>query len=316
MKRKITSLLSVMAACGLLILACTKADINFNADSVANLQVQSDDQSRFSAESDAVSDDANLLLNDPSFNSGFNASETQASSLNNIICDATVAVDTMSNPRTVTITYNGTNCGGNRTRKGQVILSMPAGMHWGDVNAVLTVNIKNLAIKRLSDNKSITLNGIHTITNVTGGRLINLPNLSSIVHRVSSSNMSVTFDDGSQRTWQVAKQRTFTYNNGVVITITGLHSDGSHEGIAEWGLNRFGKAFSSAITQAIVLRQDCSFRIVSGAIQHIRADITTSATFGLDISGNSTTCPGTGNYFLQLIWTDKTGKEYKFILPY
>ena len=126
--------------------------------------------------------------------------------------------------------------------------------------------------------------------------------------------MSITFDDGRQRTWSVAKQRTFTYNNGVVVSASGMHSDATHQGIAEWGMNRFGRTFVSVISQPIVVRQDCSFRLVSGQVQVIRPDVTTTATFGLDVNGNATTCPGAAPFYLKLVWTgDKT---YTFILPY
>lgn len=313
MKTRISFLFLLVTGVCMMTVSCNKND-QMPPDSAENLQIQSDDQSRVAAENDLVADDANLVMNHPTFSQfGFNSPSVD-SSYNGIVCDATVTVDTMSNPRKITITYNGTACTGNRSRTGKVIIAMAKGMHWGDKDAVLTVTLQNLTIKRLNDNKSIKLNGTHVITNTTGGRLINLSNVGTITHTVTSNNMSITFDDGRQRTWQVAKQRTFTYNNGVVITGTGLHSDATNQGIAEWGMNRFGRTFVSVISQPVVVRQDCSFRLVSGQIQMIRPDVTTTATFGLDVNGNATTCPGTSPFYLKLVWTgDKT---YTFILPY
>ena len=83
---------------------------------------------------------------------------------------------------------------------------MPAGIRWRNPGAALTVTIQNLKITRIRDNKSITINGSHTITNVSGGLLFNLPALGTITHTITSSGMSVTFDDGSQRTWQVGNK--------------------------------------------------------------------------------------------------------------
>ena len=100
--------------------------------------------------------------------------------------------------------------------------------------------------------------------------------------------MSITFDDNTQRTWQVAKQRVFAYNNGVVITTTGTHTDGNATGIAEWGLNRFGHAFVSSIVAPLVIRQDCSFRLVSGEVKHTTPLVTAIATFGLNSAGDPT----------------------------
>ena len=98
---------------------------------------------------------------------------------------------------------------------------MAQGVHWKDQGASLTLTFQDLKITRVSDNKSITINGTHTYTNVTGGLLINLLILGTVTHSITSSNMSITFDDNTQRTWQVAKQRVYTFsgNNVSVTTI-------------------------------------------------------------------------------------------------
>ena len=154
------------------------------------------------------------------------------------------------------------------------------------------------------------------MTNVSGGRMVNLPNLQSITHTITSAGITVTFDNNSARSWQIARKRVFTYSNGVVITETGTHTDGANTGIAEWGFNRFGNAFTSSILEPIVVRQDCSFRIVSGKVQYTRPEITASATFGLDVTGTATTCPGTGSYYLKASWTGHNGNTLSVILPY
>ncbi len=313
MKKMLQSVSCVIAGM-VLFTACTKTIKTSLEDQLAsNLQVQSDDQSRVDAETDAVADDANVIMNHPDF-AGYGMN-TPSGSLQNAICDATVSIDTTGTTRKVTIAYNGGSCGFNRIRTGTVLLSMAKDVKWGNAGAVITVTFTNLKVKRVNDNKSLTLNGTQTLTNVSGGRLINLPQGITITHTITSSNMSLTFDNGMQRNWQIAKQRVFTYNNGVVATGTGLHTDGVREGIAEWGTNRFGIPFASAITAPIVVKQDCSFRVVSGEVTHYREDITTTATFGLDATGNATTCPGTGKYYFKLVWSDNV-KTYTFILPY
>jgi len=230
------------------------------------------------------------------------------------ICDASIVVDSTSNPRTITITYDGTNCWGNRSRTGVVTLSMPANMQWKDAGATVTVTISNLKITRVLDNKSITINGTKTITNVSGGLLINLAGQGTITHTIASSGMSITFDNGTQRTWQIAEKRVFTYDNGIVITTTGTHTDGNTTGIVEWGTNRVGNAFTTSISTPLVIRQDCNFRLVSGAVTHTIPSATATATFGLDVAGNPISCP-TGNYFFKLVWTGNN-KTFTVILPY
>lgn len=308
MKAKILFLPVAAFSLALLFTACKKE--SSTADFTKELSAQSEDQARFSSETDAVANDADAALETTPYFTG-RVDQTQS-----IICDATIVVDTLSNPRTITITYNGTNCLGTRTRTGVVILSTPAGVHWRNAGAALTITYQNLKITRISDNKSITINGSHIITNVRGGLLINLPVLGTITHTITSSGMSVTFDDGSQRVWQVARQRVFTYSNGVVITTTGTHTEGNNTNIAEWGTNRFGHAFTSATLEPLVVRQDCSFRLVSGKIKHTAPAVTATATFGLDVNGNPTSCPGTGTYYLKIVWTGAGGNTHFVILPY
>ncbi len=280
------------------------------ADDSAEISAQSDDQSSFSSDVDAVSNDVNLSLESES---GFASRNSQTQTL---ICNASVAVDTMSNPRTITITYSGNDCFNYTYRTGVVIISMPANTRWRNPGAAVTVTCQNLKIKRLSDNKSITINGSHVMTNVTGGLLVQLPALQTITHTITSSNMSLTFDNGTARNWQVARQRTFTYNNGVVVTGTGTHSEAGVTGIAEWGTNRFGNSFTSSIAQPLVIRQDCNLRLVSGKVVHKTNRFEASATFGLDATGNPTTCPGTGHYYMKLEWTGAAGNTHTSILPY
>ena len=115
----------------------------------------------------------------------------------------------------------------------------------------------------MRDEKTIVLNGTKTITNVSGGLLKDLATLQTITHTIQGS-LTIGFDNGTTRTWNVSKQRVFTYNNGIVITTTGTYSDGTDNDIAEWGTNRFNESFKSLISAPKVIRQDCDFRLVSG----------------------------------------------------
>lgn len=307
MKLRILSLFAIIFTLAFVFTACQK-NASDGTDYSNESSVHSDDQSRFSGELDAVADDASAALD---ATPGFSGRGEQVQ-----VCNATVVIDTLSNPRTITITYNGLNCFGNRTRTGVVVISMAQGVRWKNAGAVVTVNIQNLRITRLSDNKSITINGTHTYTNVSGGLLVNLATLGTITHTISSNNMSVVFDNNTQRTWQVAKQRVFTYNNGIVVTTTGTHSAGGVTGIAEWGTNRFGRTFTTAISQPLVVRQDCNFRLTSGQVVHTLPVFNASATFGLDAAGNPTSCPGANPYYMKIIWTGPGGNPQTIILPY
>ncbi|HTQ28046.1 MAG TPA: hypothetical protein VMI35_07960 [Puia sp.] len=332
--------LTLLAASMGLVFACNKSNMNNNGSGSnngnADLQTQADDEAQVSNEDEAITNDANTALyNQPSTagsgtSSSMGAATTtvmgagEQTAINgaggpilNLICDASVVVDTANGNRTITITYNGTNCWGNRTRTGVVVISIPEGVYWRNPGATVTLNIQNLKITRLSDGKTITLNGTKTITNVSGGLLVDLATLGSITHTISGS-LSITFNNGKQRVWNVSKERVFSYNNGIVITTTGTHTDSlGNSDVAEWGVNRFGTAFESLISQPKVIRQDCDFRLVSGQNTILRSDdISTVITYGLDANGDPTGCPGSGTYYLKAVVTFPNGTVFTKILPY
>ena len=180
----------------------------------------------------------------------------------------------------------------------------------------MTVSYENLRITRTRDHKSITINGSHTLTNVSGGRLMDLATRANVVHDIHSAGMSIKFTDSTTRNWQVARRRTYTYQNGIVITITGTHAEGNKTGITEWGTTRFGTAFTTSITQPVVVRQDCNFRITAGEIVHEQPLIAATITYGLDANGNPTTCPGTGHYYSRITWVASNGRSLSNIFPY
>lgn len=306
--KKAFPLLAISFLClSVVLTSCKKNDTD--ANDTTDFALHADDQSRFSNEVDAVANDANTAMDGYSAFNGFVAGTT------GIICDATTAIDSGNGFRRITITYNGSNCNGTRTRTGVIALSMPLASHWMNAGAQLTVDVQHLRITRIADGKSIVINGAATVTNVSGGRLRDLAILGTITHTIASSGMMVTFDNGTQRSWQIAKKRVFTYDNGIVITTTGTHSDGTVTGISEWGTNRFGNPFVTSITQPMIIRQDCNFRLVSGQVTHQRLIATIVVSFGLDAAGNPATCPA-GVYYFKVVWTGMNGIVRTVILPY
>lgn len=299
--------LSVLALTLFITFTACKKDEAKPDDSTTEMTTEADDQSRISGEMDAVANDINLAVEG---NVDFGGRVLRPTTE---ICGATLSAESSSGVKKLTIAYAGGQCGGQHVRTGTVVVSMPSDVRWRDAGAELTVEYKDVKITRRSDNKSITINGTGTFTNVSGGRLIDLATQGSITH-THHSTTTVKFEDGTERTWQVARQRVFTYDNGIVITVTGLQNQGTNSGIAEWGTNRFGKVFATAITQPLVIRQDCNFRITSGQVQHQPSSAT--VTFGLNADGIATSCPGSGSYYYKLSWTGPAGKVYSFILPY
>jgi hypothetical protein len=306
---KINLRLPVLALiCFSLFQSCQKtAEVeDTSRETETELVANSDDQALVSGEIEAITNELNVPLD----------KELTGEAQESLICSASLTYENSGGFKKVTINYNGVDCAGFRTRSGVVIISMPSGIQWKDVGAQLTVTYQNIKISRLSDKKSITINGTHTLTNVSGGLLLNLflgqPN---IIHSVGSNNMSITFDDGSKTVWQLARQRMYTLVNNGTITITGTHQEGNKTNIAEWGTDRFGHSFTTSITEPLIISGDCQYRLISGKITHERQSGIATAVFGLNAQGDPVTCPP-GNFYFKLAWTGPRGNTLTYIGAY
>jgi hypothetical protein len=298
-----------------LIIACQKSSQSSSTTSTSSIETSADDQTMVSNENDALSNDATAAASANPSISGASFSQTPnlrsggpvLGGDSTGICDANVVFDTTSDTKTITITYNGTNCWGNRTRTGTVTITAPREGYWNAPGASISLTVTNLKITRVSDGKYIVINGTKTITNTRGGLLIYLPNMDSIVHDITSSFI-ITFANGTTRTWGEQKHRVFTYNNGIVIKSTG----------GESGVNRYGVSFTTVIAQPKVIEQSCDFNLVSGKDSTTRTDnITSSTTFGLDVNGNPVSSCPSGYYYAEFVWSNgNNGKTFTFIFPY
>jgi hypothetical protein len=133
-----------------------------------------------------------------------------------------------------------------------------------------------------------------------------------------SDTLSIAFDKGAVRTWNVSKHRVFTYDDGVKFTTTGTHSDGTHNDIAEWGTNRFGVSYATRITVPKIIWQGCGFRLVSGQDTFTNGDnFMAVVTYGLDATGKPVTSCPSGNFYAQATWTyTPTSSTGTFLFQY
>jgi hypothetical protein len=136
MKRTFQLVAIAAITIGLAMTGCKKSN-NTTGDDTTELKAQADDQSRVSNEMDASDNDANTAMNS-SLALGGKTSTTAT------ICDASIVLDTISDPHKATITYNGTVCAAspNRTRTGVIVVTIPANKKWKDQGAVLTVTFQ------------------------------------------------------------------------------------------------------------------------------------------------------------------------------
>src|SRR5258708_22962687 len=104
MKRKIL----LLSATGFFLVAVftgCKKETGSSTDNTTEASIQSDDQARVSTEVEAVANDADVAMESSTNFSGRYDQVQQP-----IICDATLLYVSVSNPITVTITYNSRNC--------------------------------------------------------------------------------------------------------------------------------------------------------------------------------------------------------------
>jgi hypothetical protein len=311
MKQKFFSFLAVALCTGLLFTACKKSDTTENSTTTnAQMATQADDESMLSDEMDNSAADVSTAVEADASFSGNN------SVLDRLICDASITFNKDSDPMTMTLTYDSSSCSAARTRSGVIVISMAKGTEWKNAGATVTVTYHDLKITRALDKKTIVINGSHTYVNVNGKLLSQLASSGPIVHNILSSNMSISFDNGTARTWNISRKHTFTYDNGVILTITGLHTEGDVTGIAAWGMNRFNNAFTTVISTPLVVKQSCNLRITEGVVTHTTAAYIATVTFGLDATGVVTGCPGDGHYYYHLDCTTSKGATLSIVLPY
>lgn len=223
----------------------------------------------------------------------------------------------------ITLNYDGTNCSG-KIRTGSITVQLPFSngviTTWSTAGATATLTFNAYKVTYVSNNKSLTLNGTHKVTNVNGGGWVQLYFGTPIVHKVRA-DMQLTFDDGTTRTWKAAEKRTLTYNNVTEVLKASTIGDtilSGHANVAFWGVNRIGEsfiidmptAFSYDVNNPIT---NCIYKPLTGVIVHYGVAHSLTLTYGVDASGYPTTsCP----FGYKFSWTDGNGANQQIILPY
>jgi hypothetical protein len=190
-------------------------------------------------------------------------------------------------------------------------VQLVSGNKWSDVGAQLRITYTNLRITQISSGKSITLNGYHQLTNVTGGKAF----VDASVVQTVRGEMQVSFDNATSRNWQVARKRVVNFNNGNYdITISGDTTVLGMNNIVIWGTNRNGNEFYTQISQPIVFNSTCPGKPVSGVKIHKKLAREITVTFGVDASGMpvSGSCP----YGFKINWTNVRNVNKTAVISY
>ncbi|MGA3015220.1 MAG: hypothetical protein ABSD71_14425 [Bacteroidales bacterium] len=255
--------LSILIFAGLVIslTGCKKnsSSTDQGLSNTTSLQNLANDETQVNKASDEALNDINNVLG--------GGQETMKST-EGLPCNATLdSTNVVNDTITYYITYNGLNCDGNLFRTGQIEIKKHVNTRWHQAGATVTYIYINYHVYHvLHPAKWITLNGTKTYENVSGGLLFMLGSngLDSIIHK-EWGTMSIAFEDGTTRTWDIARHLTYTMvNEKLVLTTNGLGSADNYNNLIVWGINRDGEQFYDQILVPNVFKQKCEWDPCAG----------------------------------------------------
>ncbi|MGD0711689.1 MAG: hypothetical protein ABR968_10990 [Bacteroidales bacterium] len=310
--RNVLKLMAILiAVVGINIAGCKKDKTSTTPDP-SSLQQLSKDDAQVQASDDEITGDANAEL-----------SSTSAKAMDTTISSCNITVDTVGGDSLqITLQYHGFNLGGNFKRTGTVVITKLLGVQWKTAGCAVVFKYENLIVEKISSGKTFTFNGTRTWTNVSGGLIKNLNGSTTVTHTITGA-MTITFDDGSTRIWNISRQRVWggTFPSALTVTVSGFGSAAGYNNLVEYGTNRKGEAFYTQInTPILYVYNSClAFQWIPiwGVIEYQIPSVPKSATltFGYNSSDALVPYGNCADYF-RLDWVVKTnnGTDY-FQIP-
>jgi len=231
-----------------------------SGDPLSLMQLSADENAVDDIMIDAINDIGALL----------SASNTGLKSMAWKPCNGTVdSTAKVNDTITFYITYKGPSCNGKNERAGKIEVRKKAGTKWDQKGATVIYKYINLSVTRKSTNKSVVLNGTKTFVNVNGGLRSQVGDkISSYVEKISGT-MQASIDNGPNRSWNVARQITYTGKQGqLILAVDGFGTANNLQNLVVWGTNIQGEQFYTRITQSIVHKETCNMDPVSGIKIH------------------------------------------------
>ncbi|MCW3075717.1 MAG: hypothetical protein JWO32_326 [Bacteroidetes bacterium] len=266
----------------------------------------------------AVSDVNDVISNTPNLHGRASGVQNTNGILGNI-CGLTTDT-TGAYTGTIKLNYNGTVCN-NRKREGSIRLTVQdyaTGKRWKQAGCILKVEYLAYRVTRSSDGKSVELNGVQYITNISGGTWFELIflNQPTLAHSVTGYDLSVKFDGDKTATYNINRKFTYTFANSIIsCTGEGIGSNNGLNNLENYGTTRNGDAFTSEVITPVLWNTTCGAQApVKGEVNIKVAgkDFTLNCLFGTDASGNSVdvgsnACP----YGFKVQWTYKQKTKKK-----
>lgn len=269
---------------------------------------QSKDQSQVQTETKNAFDDANSAFSGTSAGKSTNAIS---------ICGATVDTASIAS-KIIFINYDSTTTCTGYKKSGKIKVQLISGTSWRNAGATVQLTYLDYKVTKIATNKSIVINGVQNVTkqNTIDWITFLTSGTGSVSYKTRANNMSITFDDGSTRTWSAAHTSSYSVASGVVTashsgdtTITGISS------VSHWGTNRFGKTFTTAISSSIVSNNTCGWwKPISGVVSHLVNSKSFTTTFGVASDGVpvSSGCA----FGFKVDWTGVDGTAKQAIVSY
>jgi len=275
------------------------------------------DANAYKGESDLATDEVNNALKDVSNFGRYSGPQRIATSP---MCGVTVDTSQAAN-KIIYFNFDGvTPCfSPSRTRSGQIKVQLTSGSNWSNQGAELALTFVNYKVTRLSDNKSIAMNGVKKLTNINGNNwLLFLTGTQNLKYKERALNINVAFSDGSSAVWNSARTTEYNYNptNKVVsFTANGDTTINNKTFVESWGVNRFNQSFSTNFIKPWISNNYCDFgRPISGEFNHNIANANYNFILGVDQQGNPSNqaCA----YGFKVTWTALNGTTNTSILSY
>ena len=215
-----------------------------------------------------------------------------------------------------TITYDGyTHCQG-IIRSGEVTIEHSNSIPWDQAGGQLTVTYINLKVTDVKTKDWYILNGTHLITNETGGLAWKIiaqivPSGTTVTHRHTSSNMTVTRSNGSTAAWSVDRTRSWNLT-GQVISIS-VYGE-ARNSITETGTDGNGNAFTDQISQVIKASNVCEWNPTQGNLIHaVAGGSTSNVLYGTTSTGSPSTGACGQGYYITTTTTSPSGTSSEFV---
>lgn len=321
-KRFLMKSMVAVAFTAFLVTGCKKKeDVNPDTptEEASSPKTNANDQTNVDQQTNESIDDVNKILND------------NPNTRTELPCNVTIDSSALMTQGLIKLTYHGLSCDLQRNRTGVISLQLPFDksinkpVRWTAVGAYVQLTYENFKVTRVSDGKSVTINGKLTATNVTGGGAFDVILLNKTVTHDLRGGFTITFDDGTTRAWAIARTRSYKPTLGTIVLEDSGDTVINGKKVSYWGKNRANEEFSVSITQSIateiVTANICRlYRPYQGIVElntTVAAATVKSATitYGVDASGTQVTgaaCP----YGYKFNWTDANGAAQQLIIRY